>query len=127
MARQRARAGASGRALRWARRHADGFGSGTTLLLQPCGRVNQRDFAEQGSRLAVQTDLDDVGPKQQGESPVDHNAQPPAPTGHLQQVIGAANKPRRDAMHPDFEELTKTVAMAQGAHHSESAEDEWLG
>src|SRR6516165_6779059 len=57
------------------------------------------NFAQQQGRLAVQADFDDVRPKQEGKCPVDHDAQPSAPTGHLKQVISAPHEPRQHAAH----------------------------
>src|SRR5438309_1743729 len=76
-----------------------------------------RRFAENQSRLAVQADLDDVWAKQKRKGPRGHDAQPPAPTRHLQQVIRAPHEPGEDAAHPYLEKLAKGFAVTQRAHH----------
>src|SRR5262245_15424988 len=46
-----------------------------------------RRLPEEQRCLAVQADLNNVWPKEEGKRPLDDNAKPPAPTRHLQQVI----------------------------------------
>src|SRR5260370_24425853 len=84
-------------------------------------------FVKEQRRLAVQADLDDVWPKQQRKGPVDHDAQSPAPTRHLEQIIRAPHEPGQDAMYPYLEELPKRLAMSQGTHHPQGVVDEWPG
>src|SRR6202000_1546021 len=77
--------------------------------------------------LGVQADLDDVWPEQQGEGPVDHNAQSSVPTRHLKQVVVAPDEPRQDPAYPDAEELTECLAVAQGTHQPQGGVDERPG
>src|SRR5262245_42660951 len=57
-------------------------------------------FAREQVLLAVEVDLADVWPKQQRKGPVDHDARPPAPARHLQQVVGASDDPCEDPAYP---------------------------
>src|SRR5262245_33985813 len=74
--------------------------------------------------LAVETDLNDIRTKQESEGPVNHDAQPPAPSRHLQEIIAATYKPSQDAVDAHLEKLAKRLAMAQGTHHSHGVVDE---
>src|SRR5207245_8652323 len=85
-----------------------------------------RGFAEEQGRLAVQADLDDVWAKQERKGPRSHDAQPSAPTRHLQQVIRAPHEPGEDATHSYLEKLAKGFAVTQRAHHPQVVVDERL-
>ena len=50
-------------------------------------------------RLA-RLDLGDVRPEEQRHRPVEHDPEPPVPAGHLQQVVGPPDPPRRKAGEP---------------------------
>src|SRR5262249_25550610 len=104
---------------------AVGSVSGCPLFAGLANRPRRLE-AEAFDLLAVQADLHDVGPEQQGKGPVDHDAQPAAPTRHLLQVIGAPDEPRREAADPHPEELAERLAVAQRAHHPHGVVDERL-
>jgi hypothetical protein len=86
--------------------------------------LGDRRFAAAFNVLAAQADLDDVGPEQQRKEPVDHDADPPAPTPHLEQMVRAPEYPCQGLAHPDLDELAERFAASRRVHRPQSSVDE---